>query len=367
MRGYQLFSDHEHEGPYCVYTLRTAGEVRDSLKGYLLNKPYANAEALAAIGAAQNDDPRISARMFIQDNEVQGAIIIADHMHVPPMQPEALGHVLNFIDRRFNVFGGSVRGVVDMHSAEAPKLVQAWQANSERTAEAKEVHDYHLYSEILEPPALPDTPHLTVRAATPADKLKMLERVLPMNRQQRKELQEFTPTQHGEMLSHVGFSTPYVVEGSRVLQDAVYDVAPISQSGALLVNMSLTIAPWRQPLDYGRAKLEQWWGARSNKPAAGDEAPVHQVIKPAVLRVVQPELTQHFAALAAHFRNEGRWFMFRSNAASNKEAPQILPIAAVARDLGCYDAGSRALVRLSGKHVEPRLSMGGMPFMRLEQ
>lgn len=360
MLGYRLFNNHEHEGPYCVYTLHTAGEVRDSLQGYLLRKPYANAEALAVLGAAPADDARITARLFVEQGEVQGAIIVTDRLHLPPMQPEALGHVLNFIDERYALQGGTLRGFVDMHSAEAPAVVQAWQADSERVAESRQVHDYHLYSDILEPPALPDTSHLTVRVATPADKLALLERALPLDRQQRKELRGLDAAAHTALLTRLGFATPYVVEGSTVLQDAVYDVAPISQSGALLTNLRLSVAPWRKPLDYGRAKFRHWWNERSRPEAAAEDAS-HAALPPAIRQVVQPELTQHFAALAGHFRKEGRWFMFRSG----REEPETLPVAAVARELGCHDAGSREIIRLSGREVEPGPAMGGLRILRL--
>lgn len=278
------------------------------------------------------------------------------------MKPDVTAQVLTYLDERglsaLAGLDGPMRAQLALNADFTSPVRDAWQKSAERIADISPQKDYFLYSEILSPPELPTSKFdELVRRATKQDQIGIIEKAVEIP---HKELKAESDERIQQAVRNMGYSSPYIIESNGVIRSGVYNLAPVSQSGALLTQMDIAIQPWAQPVQYGMAKIAGYLGR--NKPQS-DEAET-ALVEPAKLNVLLPELTRHFAALARTMQQQGRWLMIRTSAASNKELREAMPIRSIAKQLGFMEAGGLDLVTLHDKS-RPEAELPPFRFMRL--
>lgn len=346
---------HDHEGPYCVHELPFSFAVRAGLEGYLLRRPYQNAAVLAALGDNRRPDPSVTARMFMQDKRVEGAVITVSGRPYLSYSTEAvLPHVLAYTARSA---ASPLAALIGGRSAMPTALIvpdhqqgdvkQAWQKLAKgNTSKMVPMQEFVLHSEVLNPPALPGGRFdNSVRKATAADHDMILRTYLGPKPKELKSVPSSV------LVDGLGFASAHVIEGKGDIRRGIYNLAPIGQSGALLNAVALSINGRGRALQ--AAALRRSWHAITRgavpdvKPPEGTDK-----VRSGDFAYLKPELAEHLSALAKAMQREGRWLMVALNDVRKPRVHEdMLPLREAAEELGFMPAGGDRVLALKSKPV----------------
>lgn len=174
-----------------------------------------------------------------------------------------------------------------------------------RAVDAHTLATYYLYNELFSPDLPSSRFDALMRRPGEGDKVAM---IAAMAHIERDEVSLLLPDARQALEKKLGGGLKYISEGGDVIQTAVFDMAPISESGLVVRR---TIASIHLP----------------------DDFPVQDRV--ALDNKIKPELAEQFASLARRANAEGRWLMCIQKAEGSG-----VPTGAAAQQLGFMDAGS---------------------------
>jgi len=301
------------------YEVYDGAAAQNALTGYLLRSPYANVEALAALGRAHEQDAKVNGIGFYRDREMVAAMVATrENNYVSHMVPDVQAEWIDFMEQVY--IGQSVseqRGAslhMLMPSQQAGSIKEGWNAAAGRrvTVHHQTERQYIFYSDLVAPTLPPSRFDGHIKPANDDVKQLVLSNMSGMSPQEIKALPPENVQAASALLMQQGL---HAVHGKGLINVSAFYVQPISESG-LLVSQSILALNRDEVVDLPQAELN-----------AG----------------LRDELQDQFAAIARMADEQRRWVMF-SMPANGK-----LPVAQVARRLELMEAGQLDCVVLGVK------------------